>query len=56
MTGPGCAVVEQRQVANRIKGELGVEWVRDPQLLATLWNELLDNKVSANRGLMVSLL
>ena len=58
--GPGVAMMKammaSAEVANRIKGELGVEWVRDPQLLATLWNELLDNKVSANRGLMVSLL
>ena len=37
-------------------GGLAVEWVRDAQGLAALWNDLLDNRVSPNRGLMVSLL
>lgn len=33
-----------------------VESTRDVQSLATLWVDLLDNKVAPNRGLMVSLL
>jgi hypothetical protein len=36
------------------RGEMTVEWTRDMQELATLWVDLLDNKVSPNQGLMVS--
>lgn len=43
-------------VAQRVQREMTVEWTRDVQSLAALWNALLDNKVSPDQGLMVSLL
>ena len=56
--GPGIAMTKaitaSAQVAQKVRGELTVEWTRDLQELATLWVDLLDNKVSPNRGLMVS--
>ena len=58
--GPGVAVMKAMQasaeVAGKVKGELAVEWTRDAPGLADLWVALLDNKVSPNRGLMISLL
>lgn len=58
--GPGIAMMKamtaSAEVANRVKDQMTVEWVRDPQGLASLWGELLDNKVSPSRGMMVSLL
>ena len=57
--GPGVAMMKaitaSAEVAKKVTGELAVEWTRDVQGLATLWVDLLDNKVSPNRGLMVSL-
>ena len=57
--GPGVAIMKamtaSARVAAKIQTELSVEWTRDVQGLATLWVDLLDNKVSPNRGLMVSL-
>lgn len=35
---------------------MSVEWTRDMPGLQALWLDLLDNKVSPKRGLMVSLL
>ena len=56
--GPGVAMTKaitaSAQVAKKVQDEMTVEWTRDLQDLATLWVELLDNKVSPNRGLMVS--
>ena len=58
--GPGVAVMKATQasveVASKVKEEIAFEWTRDAQGLADLWVELLDNKVSPNRGLMISLL
>ena len=58
--GPGVAMMKammaSAEVAKIAQGELEVEWIRDSQALASVWNDLLDNKVSPNRGLMVSLL
>jgi hypothetical protein len=57
--GPGVAMMKaimaSAEVAKKVQDELAVEWTRDVQDLATLWLDLLDNKVSPNRGLMVSL-
>jgi len=56
--GPGVAMTKaitaSAQVAQKVRGELTVEWTRDMQELAALWVNLLDNKVSPNQGLMVS--
>ena len=58
--GPGVAMMKamtaSAEVAQKVVDELDVEWIRDAQDLATVWVELLDNKVSPNRGLMISLL
>jgi len=58
--GPGVAMMKamtaSAEVAKMAREELEVEWIRDAQALAAAWNDLLDNKVSPNRGLMVSLL
>jgi hypothetical protein len=43
------------EVAKKVQDEMSVEWTRDVQGLATLWVDLLDNRVSPDRGLMVSL-
>jgi hypothetical protein len=50
------AITAAAEVAQSVQGQMTVEWTRDIQGLVTLWNELLDNKVSPDRGLMVSLL
>lgn len=56
--GPGVAMTKaitaSAQVAQKVRGEMTVEWTRDMQELATLWVDLLDNKVPPNHGLMVS--
>lgn len=58
--GPGMAMMKammaSAEVAAKVKGEMSVEWTRDVKGLCALWNDLLDNKVSPSRGLMVSLL
>ncbi len=58
--GPGVvmmkAMMASAEVAKKVQGDMAVEWIRDAGGLAALWNDLLDNKVSPNRGLMVSLL
>lgn len=58
--GPGVvmmkAMMASAEVAKSVKDTMTVEWTRDVQGLVSLWNDLLDNKVSPNRGLMVSLL
>jgi hypothetical protein len=43
------------EVANRLQGTLAIEWIETADDLADTWNDLLDNKVSPDRGLMVSL-
>ncbi len=57
--GPGVAIMKamtaSAEVAKKMQVEMSVEWTRDVQSLATLWAKLLDNKVSPDRGLMVSL-
>jgi len=56
--GPGVAMTKaiaaSAEVAKKVQDELSVEWTRDVRGLATLWVDLLDNRVSPNRGLMVS--
>ena len=56
--GPGVAMTKaitaSAKVAKKVQDEMTVEWTRDVQELAALWGELLDNKVSPNRGLMIS--
>ncbi|MEE4146220.1 MAG: DUF2855 family protein [Halieaceae bacterium] len=58
--GPGVAMMKammaSAEVAKAAGEALQVEWIRDPEALASAWNELLDNRVSPDRGLMVSLL
>jgi hypothetical protein len=58
--GPGVvmmkAMMASAEVAKKVQGDLAVEWIRDADGLAALWHDLLDNKVSPNRGVMVSLL
>jgi hypothetical protein len=58
--GPGVVMMKAMSaaadIAQSIKGEMVVEWTRDAQELVALWNDLLDNRVSPRRGLMVSLL
>ncbi len=57
--GPGKAMMKammaSTEVAKKVQDEMSVEWTRDVQGLATLWVDLLDNRVSPDRGLMVSL-
>ena len=57
--GPGVALMKamtaSAEVARKVADELVVEWTYDVQGLAALWVDLLDNRVSPNRGLMVSL-
>jgi NADPH:quinone reductase-like Zn-dependent oxidoreductase len=57
--GPGVAMMKamtaSANVARKVQDEMSVEWTRDTQGLASLWVDLLDNKVPPNRGLMVSL-
>jgi len=57
--GPGVvmmkAMTAAAEVAQSVQGQMEVEWTRDVQGLTLLWNDLLDNKVSPKRGLMVSL-
>ena len=58
--GPGVIMMKAMkaaaEVAQSVQGQMEVEWTRDVQGLTILWNDLLDNKVSPNRGLMGSLL
>jgi len=58
--GPGVAMmkamVASADVATKVKADMTIEWTRDVESLAELWLDLLDNKVSPRRGLMVSLL
>ena len=58
--GPGVvmmkAMIASAEVAKKVQGDLAVEWIRGADTLASAWSELLDNKVSPDRGLMVSLL
>ncbi len=58
--GPGVVMMKAMkaaaEVAQSVQGQMEVEWTRDVQGLTILWNDLLDNKVSPNRGLMGSLL
>lgn len=57
--GPGVAMMKamtaSAEVAKKVQDEMSVEWTRDIQGLASLWVDLLDNKVPPNRGLMISL-
>ncbi len=43
-------------IAQGIRDTMAVEWTRDANGLSGLWQDLLDNRVSPRRGLMVSLL
>ena len=43
------------EVAGKLRGTLAVEWIETADDLADTWNDLLDNKVSPDRGLMASL-
>jgi hypothetical protein len=58
--GPGAAMAKAMQasaeVALIIKDDISIEWLRSTDQLASIWGQLLDNKISPNRGLMVSLL
>jgi hypothetical protein len=58
--GPGVvmgkAMTASAEVAKSLGDEMTVEWINDVDSLALLWSDLLDNKVSPKRGLMVSLL
>jgi hypothetical protein len=58
--GAGVAVMKatkaSAEVAQKVSGEIAVEWIRGADSLASVWVDLLDNKVSPDRGLMVSLL
>jgi hypothetical protein len=58
--GPGVvmtrAMLASAEVAKGLQGQMTVEWTRDVESLAQLWNDLLDNKIAPSRGLMVSLL
>jgi len=42
-------------VAADIKKLMSIEWINDPKTLQKTWLDLLDNRVPASRGLMVSL-
>ncbi len=57
--GPGVAMqratMASVEVARKLRGLMTVEWTRDVQGLAAIWVDLLDNRVSPDRGLMVSL-
>lgn len=58
--GPGAAMMKammaSAEVARKVQGEMTVEWTRGVADLEQLWVDLLDNRVSPSRGLMVSLL
>ncbi|HEB28309.1 MAG TPA: DUF2855 family protein [Porticoccus sp.] len=58
--GPGVAMAKamaaSAEVAKSIDSEMTVEWTRDVLALEALWLSMLDNKVSPQRGQMVSLL
>ena len=58
--GPGVpmfkAMNASAEVAKAVEGNMTVEWIKGAEDLAKMWNELLDNKISPQRGLMVSLL
>jgi hypothetical protein len=50
------AMTASAEVAKQVEGDMTVEWTRGAEDLATLWVDLLDNKISPRQGLMVSLL
>ena len=58
--GPGATMMKGMEhsikLAVELKDLMTVEWIKNPEDLQQIWLDLLDNKVSANRGLMVSLL
>ena len=58
--GPGVVMARageaSARVAAAVRDELSVEWTRDVSGLQALWLEMLDNRVSARSGQMVSLL
>ena len=58
--GPGVvmmkAMTASAEVAQSIQDVVTVEWTTDVEQLARLWVEMLDNRVTPDRGLMVSLL
>jgi hypothetical protein len=58
--GPGAAMAKamqaSAQVALTIKDDISIEWIGNTDQLASIWGQLLDNEISPNRGLMVSLL
>jgi hypothetical protein len=58
--GPGVVMMKAAEaaagVAELVKQQLTIEWTEDVADLASLWVELLDNRVSPDRGLMISLL
>ena len=43
------------ELAPKLQATLAVEWIKTADDLADIWNDLIDNKVSPDRGLMVSL-
>lgn len=57
--GPGVAwnkaMLASAQVANSIKDDIEIQWFHGADELSKVWLELLDNKIPANHGLMVSL-
>ncbi len=57
--GPGAAMARageaSARVALQVKGEMKVEWTRDMEDLQALWLDLLENRVHARSGQMVSL-
>lgn len=58
--GPGATMMKGMEhsikLAVELKDLINVEWIKGAGSLQQTWLELLDNKVAANRGLMVSLL
>ncbi|MCP3906592.1 MAG: DUF2855 family protein [Oceanicoccus sp.] len=58
--GPGATMLKGMEHSLKVAAELNhlinVEWVHGAEQLQTIWGELLDNKVAASRGLMISLL
>ncbi|NND81760.1 MAG: DUF2855 family protein [Gammaproteobacteria bacterium] len=58
--GRGMAMAKAMQasvmVAQAIKDDVQVEWVKGAEALIQTWQQLLDNQVPPTRGLMVSLL
>lgn len=58
--GPGVLMQKAGQasagVARAIASEVSLEWATDGAGLAALWQDLLDNRITPDRGLMISLL